>query len=121
MLSLKNCIFRWLLPQYLFGLNCGATGAVIGAAVIGAGATAYGSNKQAKAGKQAANETNAANAAMAAETNRLNWSNYLMSRGIQATGEVTPGVVPGRGEYQSVNAKLPLWAKWSTTAGLKAA
>lgn len=96
-----------------------ATAAVIAAAAIGAGATAYGANKQSKAAKAAAAETNATNQAMTAETNKLNWSNYLMSRGIQPLGEVTPGVVPADGQYKSVNAKLPLWAKWSTAEGMK--
>lgn len=121
MLLLKRCIFRWLIPQFLFGLHCGATGAVIGAAVIGAGATAYGANKQAKASKAAANDTNAMNAANTLATNKTNWSNYLMTRGIAPTGDVTPGVLPAAGQFRSVNAKLPLWAKWSTAEGIKAA
>lgn len=119
MLSLKNCIFRWLIPSYMFGLNCGATGAVIGAAVIGAGATAYGANKQGKAVKGATAETNAANAANTLATNKYNWNNYLMTRGVAPITDIEPGQLPAEGQYRSVNARLPLWAKWSTADGLK--
>lgn len=96
-----------------------ATAAVIAAAAIGAGATAYGANKQAKATKSAIAEQNAANAANTLATNQYNWNNYLMTRGVSPLSEVAPGQLPKEGEYRSVNAKLPLWAKWSTSAGMK--
>jgi hypothetical protein len=107
-----------MVPKFLFGLNCGATGAIIGAAVIGAGATAYGSSQQSKAMKNAAKSQNDANSANTYATNSYNWNNYLMNRGVNPLVEVAPGELPQKGNYQSVNTKLPLWAKWSTSEGI---
>jgi hypothetical protein len=95
----------------------GAAGAAIGAAVIGAGGTIYGANQQSKATKGAAADQNAANAAAAAESNRLNWSNYLISRGIAPTADTPIGVLPSSNNYTAINAKLPIWAR-APKAGL---
>lgn len=50
-------------------------------------------------------------------TNRVGWSNYLMQRGIAPTGNVTPGQLPGPGQYRAVNTRLPLWMNLPANVG----
>jgi hypothetical protein len=64
----------------------------IGAAVLGAGASVYGANKQSKAIKSA----NAANQQAVQNTNDANYRLWLESRGVGPSG-------------QAVNTKLPRW------------
>lgn len=61
-------------------------------AVAGLGASMYGANKSAKATAKA----NAQNIAANQESDRLNFQQWLMSRGIGTNG-------------QPVNTKLPFW------------
>src|SRR5579859_5772730 len=78
---------------------------VAGSAILGAGATVYGADKQASA-SAAANE---ANKTAVQQANDQNWTDYLLQRGI-TTGEVVPaGTLPQSNAYQAVNTKLPLW------------
>lgn len=86
----------------------GATGVLAGAAILGAGATVYGANKQASAQSDA----NAANAASVAGSDQSAWNSYLLSRGIQGNNAPT-GTIPTDGA--AVNTKLPLWANVTTT------
>jgi|GEM_PF-6038319 len=76
-----------------------------GAMVLGTAMNAYGANKAAKAQKT----SEAANRAAQDEANKVEWVNYLMSRGIKPKGPVKPGEMPT--DYETVNARLPLWAK----------
>lgn len=90
------------------------TGGII-SAVVGAGTSLYGSNKQAKANAatnaanaKAVSDTNATNKAMADEANKLAWAQWLLQRGINPGSSVTPGVIPqGTG---AVNTRMPAWA-----------
>ena len=75
----------------------------IGSAVLGAGASLYGANKQAGASKDAANQ----NAALQDKQNQAAWANYLMTRGLNPNGAVT-GQLPTN--PQAINTRLPLWA-----------
>ncbi len=75
----------------------------IGSAVLGAGTSIIGANKQAKA-VGAANDQNAA---LQEQQNQSAWNAYLLSRGINPGGAKT-GELPTN--PQAVNSKLPLWA-----------
>lgn len=86
--------------------------AVGGSALIGAGVSAYGANKQSKANQAAQDQ----NAALQEEQNRSAWASYLMSRGVNPAGAQT-GVIPSN--PQAINAKLPLWANASFSSGPK--
>lgn len=83
----------------------------IAAAVVavGAGATIYGANKQAKA-VESANNTNAE---LQKDQNQSAWAAYLMSRGVNPNGAAT-GTIPSN--PQAINAKFPLWATWTVPA-----
>lgn len=76
------------------------------AAVVGAGATLYGSAQQRKANSQAQDQ----NARLQEQSNSAAWSNYLLSRGISPTVQLAPGQMPQQGEYRAVNSRLPYWA-----------
>jgi hypothetical protein len=78
--------------------------AMLAASAIGAGATAYGANKQSKDNAAAQDENRKATD----ENNRLAWVNYLMSRGINPTGVTAAGQLPSSGS--PINSRLPLWA-----------
>jgi hypothetical protein len=78
--------------------------ATAGGAIVGAGVSLYGANKQAQNQKDA----NAANTANIDKSNNLQWNEYLMQRGIQPTGQTTTGQVPT--SFTPVNSRLPLWA-----------
>lgn len=75
--------------------------AAVGVAGIGAGL--YGANKQAKANKAAQQE----NARQQAEQNRIQWANYLMTRGLDPAG-AKAGEIPANG--RAINSRLPLYA-----------
>lgn len=75
----------------------------LGSAVLGAGTSLYGANKQSKANQSAQDQ----NAALQREQNAAAWANYLMSRGVNPAGATT-GQIPTN--PQAINAKLPLWA-----------
>jgi len=77
--------------------------AVGGSAVLGAGVSMYGANKQSQAARDAAKENKESQAAQIAAA----WSNYLMTRGIKPSGAST-GQIPQNA--QAINARLPLWA-----------
>lgn len=101
-----------LHPEFLFFF--GTFGWVsAAAAVAGAGASIYGANKQSKANAKAQDQQNQA----VADQNRLNWINYLATRGISPAdpASVQPGQMPTR--YNVVNTKLPVWATIRTPAG----
>ncbi len=85
--------------------------AVGGGAVLGAGVSLIGMNKQGQANSAA----NQANQSAQNQQNQSAWSSYLMTRGIAPTGPVTPGVIPAAGNFQAVNTRLPLWATVSQT------
>jgi hypothetical protein len=76
----------------------------IGTAVLGAGTSIYGANKQ----KQAQQDANNANQASIADADQSAWNAYLMQRGLNAGGTAPFGVIPQNA--QAVNQKLPLWA-----------
>ena len=78
--------------------------AVGGAALIGAGASIYGANKQAKS-NQAAQEQNAE---AQDKQNAAAWANWLMTRGVAPTSPTAAGQMPS--SYSAVNTRLPLWA-----------
>lgn len=87
-----------------------------GALVIGGAGlalTAKGQMDQKKANKKA----NRLNTQNQDETNRISWSNYLMTRGIAPTGNVTPGQLPQPGQFKAVNSKLPLWMTLPANVG----
>lgn len=75
----------------------------VGTAVLGAGASIYGSQQQKKAIQNAANQ----NAQSQADQNAAQWASYLMQRGVNPAGAAT-GQIPAN--PQAINAKLPLWA-----------
>jgi len=83
-----------------------------GSAILGAGVSAYGANKQAKANAAA----QADNKALQEEQNRSAWASYLMSRGVNPAGAQT-GQLPSN--PQPINARLPLWATASFSKGPK--
>lgn len=78
----------------------------IGSAVLGAGASIYGANKQAGAIQDA----NQQNTALQQQQNNSAWVNWLMSRGVAPTSPVPAGVMPAPGGYTAVNTRLPIWA-----------
>lgn len=79
--------------------------AVAGSAVVGAGVGMYGANKQAKADAAALQ----ANKEATEQQNRLEWGQYLMSRGINPGGaNVEPGVIPTNAA--PMNSRMPVWA-----------
>jgi hypothetical protein len=77
--------------------------AIGGSAVLGAGVSAYGANKQAKANESAQNQ----NAQLQRDQNNSAWQAYLMSRGINPMG-ATAGTIPTNAP--AINARLPLYA-----------
>lgn len=77
--------------------------AIGGSAVLGAGVTMVGANKQSKAIKDAQNK----NAELQTQQNNSAWQSYLMSRGLDPMG-ATAGNIPTGG--RALNTKLPLWA-----------
>jgi len=76
----------------------------IGTAVLGAGTSIHGANKQ----KQAQEEANKANQASIANSDLSAWQGYLMQRGLNPSGVTQFGQIPTNA--QAVNTKLPLWA-----------
>lgn len=76
----------------------------IGTAVLGAGTTLYGANKQAKAISSA----NASNQEAVDKQNQSDWNNYLLQRGIYTGGSATTGSIPTNAT--AVNTRMPLWA-----------
>lgn len=86
--------------------------AVGGSALVGAGASMYGANKQSKANQAAQAE----NAELQREQNNSAWASYLMSRGVNPMG-AQAGVLPSN--PQPINARLPLWATASFSTGPK--
>lgn len=85
----------------------------VGTAVVGGIASVAGENAQAGAISDAADK----NAAAQRDQNNAAWSNYLMTRGIAPTGQVTAGVLPTAGSYNAVNSRLPLWANVTSSNG----
>jgi hypothetical protein len=81
----------------------GIVAAVVASAVVGAGASVYGSDKQSADSKAAA----AANQQGVTAANDESWTSYLASRGVQTAGNVPYGEYPGGA---AINTKLPLWA-----------
>lgn len=75
----------------------------VATAVIGAGTSLYGANKQAKANASAQAE----NTRLQEQQNQQAWANYLMTRGVNPAGAAT-GQIPTN--PQAINARLPLWA-----------
>ena len=96
----------------MFGLSAGSA-ALIGGA-LGAGATVYGANKQAKANASAQDK----NYQQFQESERNNWRNYLMQRGINPNGAET-GQLPANAT--PINSRLPLWMSVSVPGGAPAA
>lgn len=82
-----------------------ATGVII-SGVLGAGAAAYGANKQAKDSAGARDATIASQQ----ESERQNWIRYLMTRGLTPSADTQVGQVPGRPAGSAMNTKLPAWA-----------
>lgn len=78
----------------------------VGTAVLGAGTSLYGANKQSKDNKAAADQ----NARLQREQNNASWANWLMTRGVAPTSGVEAGVMPTAGNFNAVNTRLPLWA-----------
>lgn len=85
-----------------------AIGVGVGSMVVGGAVSMAGQKKQEKANQKALE----ANQAQQAEQNRIEWSNYLMQRGIAPTQSVEPGVLPTSG-YRAVNTRMPLWMTMS--------
>lgn len=75
----------------------------IGSAVLGAGTSLYGANKQSKDNRAAQAE----NARLQEQQNAAAWANYLMQRGLNPNGATT-GQIPQNA--QAINTRLPLWA-----------
>jgi hypothetical protein len=86
------------------------TWVAVAVGVVGAGASAYGANKQAKANKSAQNQ----NAQLQQDENNSAWQSYLMSRGLDPMG-ATAGTIPTGAP--AINAKLPLWANVNVSRG----
>lgn len=84
-----------------------------GSAVLGVVGNLVGSSQQASAISDAADK----NAAAQRDQNNAAWANYLMTRGIAPTGQVTAGVLPAAGSYNAVNSRLPLWANVTSSNG----
>ncbi len=83
----------------------------IGTAVLGAGASLYGANKQSQ-DQRAAND---ANRAAIEGADRNAWNNYLMQRGLYG-GNAPTGTIPGMQPGGAVNQRLPLWANLRTNS-----
>lgn len=86
--------------------------AIGGSAVLGAGVSMIGANKQAGAVKDAANQ----NAQLETEKNNSAWQAYLMSRGLNPMGATAGNIPTGA---PAINAKLPLWANVNVATGPK--
>jgi hypothetical protein len=89
-------------PRYMRNYTWVAV-AIGGSAVLGAGVSMYGANKQSKAMQDAQNK----NAELQTQQNNSAWQGYLMSRGLDPMG-ATSGNIPSGG--RALNTKLPLWA-----------
>jgi hypothetical protein len=76
-------------------------------AVVGAGATMYGANKQSKDAAHAQDVNLASNAS----AQRDNWLHYLMTRGVTPGPDTQNGEVPGFAPGAVLNTRLPLWAR----------
>lgn len=83
----------------------------VGTAVLGAGTSLYGANKQAH-DQRAAND---ANRAAVDSSDRYAWNNYLMQRGVYG-GNAPTGTIPGAQPGGAVNTRLPLWANLRTNS-----
>lgn len=82
-----------------------------GTAVAGTYMSYKGAQDQKKANQDAQNQ----NASQFAASQNQNWTNYLLTRGINpGPGGVKTGAVPTSG-FTAVNTKLPLWANVSDT------
>lgn len=88
-------------------------GATIAAGALGAGASLYGANKQAKSDAEAQR----LNKAQFDAQQLQNWNQYLMQRGIDPAGNTTVG---GYGSGRAINSRLPLWASVEQTTGASA-
>lgn len=76
----------------------------VAVAAVGAGASLYGANKQAKAQSGADN----ANREAIKESDLNGWKAYLMQRGLNPSGVTSFGQIPTNA--QAVNTRLPLYA-----------
>lgn len=103
MKSLHSIVF-WTIGGWFTWVGV----AIGGSALIGAGTSIYGANKQAKANASAQQQ----NAALQAKQNQLAWQNYLIQRGILAP-TAQPGEIPSS-NFTPVNTRLPLWATTGT-------
>lgn len=79
-------------------------------AVIGAGTSIYGANKQ----SDAIADANRINQQTQTDQNRAAWAAYLMTRGVNPTGAAT-GQIPTN--PQAINTRLPLWANANFATG----
>jgi hypothetical protein len=86
-------------PRYMRNYTWVAV-AIGGSAVLGAGVSMYGANKQSKAMQDAQNK----NAELQTQQNNSAWQGYLMSRGLDPMG-ATSGNIPSGG--RALNTKLP--------------
>lgn len=91
----------------------GLIAAVIGSAVVGAGASVYGSSQNSKAIADAQKQNQASTAA----TNLSAWQNYLLTRGINPSQVTQTGEVPVSTSTGNLNTKLPLWANVGSNFG----
>ena len=98
----------------LAGGAVGAGTKAAGVGLAGAGLTAIGANKQAKATAAAQDK----NYQQFLESERNNWRNYLMQRGINPNGAET-GQLPANAT--PINSRLPLWMSVSVPGGAPAA
>lgn len=100
----KEKFLQFLIP--VLSAIGGGSALAGGAAVAGTALSLIGQNQQKKAnqGAQAQNQRNLDT------QNQHQWVNYLLSRGMNPTGAVTPGYIPRAGQYEPVNTRLPLWA-----------
>lgn len=80
--------------------------AVGGSAVLGAGVSMYGANRQAQDNRAAQDQ----NAALQRDQNNASWTSWLLSKGIQPSSPVTAGTIPTAGNFTAANTRLPLWA-----------
>ena len=80
--------------------------AIGGSALLGAGASIYGANKQSQANSSA----NDANVAAQNKQNDSAWQNWLMSKGLASNTPLTAGTMPTASQGYAVNTRLPLWA-----------
>lgn len=84
--------------------------AVAGSAVLGAGVSMYGANKQSKDNRAAQDQ----NAQLQREQNNSAWQSYLMARGLNPMGAAAGTIPQGA---PALNTKLPLWANVRLTSG----